>query len=116
MDTNLVLRDGTETFDADETLTAVEVGPMVRPLWLHVLVPQMGSGSLDVELEFNEDGSTELENKNMKQMTAAGYFSCEFFTQHKYLLVKLNNSGTVDMGAVKVWIDPAHRYDAPYNA
>ena len=117
MDTNLVLRSGSTHLTGDETLTAVEVGPMVHPLVLHVQVPVAPSGSLDVELEFGDAASfTEIDNANFKQITVAGHYSMPFFTWHKYLQVKLNNSGSVDFDHVKVWIDNAHRYDTPYNA
>jgi len=119
MDTNLVLRDGTSNLTADESLTAVLVGPMVKPLWLHVVVPSITStDTLDVELEFNDDGSTEIDNQNMKQITAAGHFAIPFFTLHNYLLVKLNitdvGGGGFSSGATKVWIDNASRYDGAY--
>lgn len=114
MDTNLVLRDGSTHLTADESLTAIVVGPMTRPMTLHVLVPEVSSGdTLDVELEFNDDGSTQIDNMNMKQITAAGNYSIPFITNHKYLLVKLNetDNGGPDFGHVKVWLSPASRYD-----
>jgi hypothetical protein len=120
MDTNLVLRDGSADLTADETLTSVKVGPMVRPMALCVQVPEVSSGdTLDVELEFCDASAstTEIYNMNMKQISAAGYYSIPFFTQLAYLQVKLNVTGSdVDLGATKVWIAPAHRYDSPYNA
>jgi hypothetical protein len=119
MDTNMVLRDGSTHLTADESLTAIVVGPMTRPLELMVLVPEVSAGdTLDVELEFNDDGSTQISNMNMKQISAAGLYSIPFFTHHKYLLVKLNetDNGGPDFGHVKVWIAPAHRADSPYNA
>jgi len=118
MDTNLVLRDGTVDFTADESLTAVKVGPMNRPLALHVYVPEVSAGgdTLDVELEFNDDGSTQIDNMNMTQISAAGMYSIPFYTHHKYLLVKLNGTdgggAALDLKGVKVWIAPAQRYDA----
>lgn len=119
MDTNLILRDGSTDLTGDESLTAVEVGPMLRPMELCVLVPEVSAGDvLDVELEFNDDGSTEIDNQNMKQITAAGFYHIPFFTHHKYLLVKLNetNNGGPDFGATKVWIEPASRYTGAYNS
>jgi hypothetical protein len=118
MDTNMVLRDGSADFTADESLTAVVVGPMTRPMTLCVMVPEVSAGgdTLDVELEFNDDGSTQIDNANMKQIAAAGMFTIPFYTNHKYLLVKLNGTdgggAALDLGAVKVWIAPAGRYDA----
>ncbi len=118
MDTNLVLRDGTSNLTADETLTSVLIGPMTRPMWLHVLVPSVSSGDvLDVELEFCEStaSTTEVYNMNMKQITAAGHFAIPFFTTLEYLQVKLNetDNGGPNFGATKVWIDLANRYDGP---
>lgn len=119
MDINLVLRDGTTDLTADETLTSVKVGPMTRPLWLHVLVPEVSaSDTLDVELEFcaASASTTEVYNMNMKQISAAGHFAIPFYTLLEYLQVKLNVTGSdVDLGATKVWIDTANRYDGPYN-
>ena len=120
MDTNLVLRDGTSDLEADESLTAVQVGPMTQPMWLHVLVPSItAADTLDVEIEFNDDGSTEIFNFNFKQIAAAGHYSEPFFTQHDYILVKLNitdvGGGGFSSGATKVWISPASRYTGAYN-
>lgn len=123
MDTNLELRDGTTNLTADETLTSTEVGPMVRPLWLHVVVPSITtSDTLDVELEFCDSTATttEVYNMNMKQITAAGHYAVPFFIAPplEYLQVKLNvtdvGGGGFSAGAVKVWIDNANRYDGPY--
>jgi len=125
MDTNFELRDGSTDLTADETLTSVQVGPMLRPLWLHILVPEIAEANdtIDVELEFCDSAAstTEVYNMNMKQITAAGHFSVPFFMAPtlEYLQVKLNitdaDSGSdFDAGAVKVWIDNANRYDGPY--
>lgn len=120
MDTNLVLRDGTTDLTADETLTSVKVGPMVRPMWLNVLVPAIAEASdtIDVELEFcDEDASTtQVYNMFMKQITAAGHYQIPFFTLEEYLQVKLDVTdadagGDFDAGAVKVWIASSGRYD-----
>lgn len=122
MDTNLVLRDGTSNLTADETLTTTLVGPMMKPLWLHVIVPSItATDTLDVELEFCATGATttEIYNMNMKQITAAGHYAIPFYTLLEYLQVKLNitdvGGGGFSAGAVKVWIDNANRYDGPYN-
>ena len=119
MDTNNVLRTGASALTADESLTAVQVGPMVQPLELCVLVPSITtSDTLDVEVEFNDDGSTEIANFNFKQISAAGFYHEPFFTHHDYLLVKLNqtDNGAPNFGAVKVWLAPVGRYDSDYNA
>lgn len=122
MDTNNVLRDGTSNLTADETLTTTLVGPMVKPLWLHVVVPSVSSGDvLDVEIEFCDAAAstTQISNFNFKQITAAGHYAEPFYTLHDYAQVKLNvtadSSAALSMGGVKVWIDNANRYDGPYN-
>lgn len=117
MDINTVLRDGTVSLTADETLTSFRVGPMKNPLWLHVLVPVVSSAdTLDVELEFCKAATptTEEYNMNMKQITALGHFSIPFITNLEYVQVKLNVTGSgIDLGATKVWIDTANRYNSP---
>jgi len=123
MDTNLELRDGSADLTADETLTSVQVGPMSRPMWLHLLVPSItATDTLDVELEFCDSAAstTEVYNMNMKQITAAGHYAVPFFMAPtlEYLQVKLNvtdvGGGGFSAGAVKVWIDNANRYNGPY--
>ena len=118
MDTNMILRDGTVHLTDDESLTAVVVGPMLRPMQLNVLVPEVSAGdNLDVELEFNDDGSTQIDSMNMENITVLGLYSIPFFTHHTYLLVKLETSNNTDLfGHVKVWISPVGRYDAPHDS
>lgn len=114
MDTNLVLRDGASLLTGDESLTAVVVGPMTRPMTLNMSwTASAASDYMDVELEFNDDGSTQIDNMNMKQQdfSVAGFCSIPFYTHHKYLLVKLNETGSVSC-YVKVWLSPVARYDA----
>ncbi len=115
MDTNLTLRDGSTHLTGDETLTSVLVGPMTRPLWLHIIVPEVSSGdTLDVELEFCTAAlpTTQVYNMNMPQIAAAGHFAIPFFTKEAYLQVKLNetDNGGPDFGHVQVWIDPSGRW------
>ena len=107
MDTNLMLRDGSTDLTGDETLTAVNIGPMVNPLYLHIDVPSVSSGdTLDVELEFLNSSSVEQVNSNIKQITALGKYVVPFFTNQPKLQVKLNetDNGGPNFGAVKVWI------------
>jgi hypothetical protein len=113
MDTNLTLRTGATNLEADETLTSVRVGPMQKPMWLIVIVPSVSAGEvLDVELEICDASAstTQVQNMNMTQITAAGTHQIPFFTQYEYLQVKLNitdNGGTVNLGATKVYLSPA---------
>jgi len=120
MDVNLILRDGTVNLTVDETLTTTLVGPMVHPLWLHVLVPAVvAATTLDVELEFCALAAptTEVYRMHMKQIGAVGYYSIPFYTILEHLQVKLDVTGTTpNFGGAKVWIAPAHRADMPYNA
>jgi hypothetical protein len=121
MDTNLVLRDGTSDLTGDETLTAVKIGPMTHPLWLHVLVPAVSSGDvLDVELEFCTEAlpTTEVYNMNFKQITALGHYAIPFYTLLESLQVKLNetDNGGPNFGGVKVWIDNANRNAEPVGS
>jgi len=125
MDTNLVLRDGSTNLTADETLTTIKIGPMVKPLWLHVLVPSItATDTLDVELEFclPASSTTEVYNMNMKQIDALGHYAIPFLMAPPctYLQVKLNitdvGGGGFSSGATKVWIDNANRYDGPYDS
>ncbi|HTY64323.1 MAG TPA: hypothetical protein VMG30_18885 [Acidobacteriota bacterium] len=123
MDANLLLRDGSTNLTADETLTATKIGPMVRPMYLHVLAPYVRSGdTLDVEAEFCDTGATttQISNMNMKQIVAAGHYCEPFFTLHDYIQIKLGvTAGTtaaLSMGAVKVWIDSSARCDEPRDS
>ncbi len=126
METNTVLRDGSTHLTGDETLTTLLVGPMIRPLWLHVLCPSDASNigathKLDVELEFctAAASTTEVYNMNMAQMTAAGHYSIPFFTKEAYVQVKLNvtddGGADLDLAHVKVWIAPSGRYTNAIN-
>jgi hypothetical protein len=111
MDTNSTLRTGATDLTADETLTSVRVGPMTRPMWLIVIVPEVSSGdTLDVELEFCDASAstTQVQNMNMAQISAAGVHQLQFITPYEYLQVKLNetDNGGPDFGAVKVYLSP----------
>lgn len=115
MDTNLVLRDGSANLTATEVLTAVTIGPMTRPLWLHIVAPA-GTGTsptLDAKLSFCTAAAptTEVYSESMKQIIAAGHYAVPFYTKEESLKVTLTVGGTTpNFGGVKVWIDPANRY------
>lgn len=117
MDTNLVLRAASAgDLTADETLTSVRIGPMVRPLWLHIITPTASTAdTLDIELEFCTSAAPTVEvyNMNMKQIGAASvHYAIPFYTMLGYLQVKLNvtdGGGGVNYGAVEVWIEPSSR-------
>lgn len=114
MEINTVLRTGASNLTGDETLTSTLVGPMSKPMWLIVIVPTVSaSDTLDVELEFCDTSAstTEVQNMNMTQITAAGVYQIPFFTLYEYLQVKLNltevGGGSLAFGATKVYISPA---------
>ena len=120
MDANLELRDGSMNLNSDEILTSTKIGPMDRPMYLHVLVPYIKSGDmLDVEAEFcdNDDPTAQISNMNMKQIVAVGHYCEPFFTHHDYIQVKLGvtpgTSQTASMGSVKVWVDNTASYGGP---
>lgn len=129
MDANLVLRDGTSDLTEDETLTSIEIGPVMnKPMFLHVLVPggSEASDTLDVELEFcaASASTTQVYNMNMPQIDANAtnqHYAIPFVTPLEYLQVKLSvtdaDAGTdFDAGGVKVWLDLANRYDSPLTS
>ena len=123
MDANLILRSGSTDLTADETLTSVRIGPMLRPMVLCVMTESASEASdtLDVELEFCDvsASTTQVYNMNTPQMdvSAAGAIvRVPFITQLEYLQVKLNvtdadSGGDFNAGGVKFWIESAARYN-----
>ena len=123
MDAKLLLRDGSTNLTADETLDTAKIGPMARPMYLHVLVPFVRPGdTLDVEAEFCGTGATttQISNMNMEQIVAAGHYCEPFFTLHEFIQIKLGvtagATATLSMGAVEVWIDNAARFDGSHGS
>lgn len=80
MDSNLVIRPAsTGNLTADEALTAINIEPMVRPLYLHTIIPSVSSGdTFNVKAEW-KDGSTVLSTVTSKQYSAAGHQVLELF-------------------------------------
>ena len=123
MDANLILRDGTSDLTADETLTSVKIGPMLRPMVLCVMTVDASEASdtLDVELEFCDSSATttQVYNMNSPQIDASAanqIVRVPFYTHLEYLQVKLNitdaDAGAdFNAGGCKVWIEPVTRYD-----
>jgi hypothetical protein len=112
MDANLVLRDGSANLTATETLTAVTVGPMHKPLWLYVLLPAVNAGTVTVKLAF-KNGATEYASTSLAAISAAGLIAVPFFTNQPSVVVSLTLAGGANAcGAAKVWIEPAGMYTA----
>lgn len=129
MDTNMILRTGATDLTADETLTTHLVGPMNRPLWIHVVTEHAcaASDKIDVEIELCAPAAstTQVANINCPQMdvsVAGVVMNFPFFAPPAltYAYVKLNitdaSGSGFNAGAVKVWIDNSGRYDGPYNS
>lgn len=128
MDTNLVLRDGSTHLTADETLTAVTIGPMTRPIWLHVITEAASEANdkIDVELEFCTAAAptTQVMNVNSPQMAVAVdsvHMAIPFIMppgltslQVKLDITDADGGGDFDAGHVKVWLDTTNRYAGAY--
>jgi hypothetical protein len=112
MDTNAVLRTGGTDLTADETLTDFDLGPMIDPLYLHVIIPEVSSGDvLDVTADFENVSGTTLQQTTIPQITAAGHYVCPIFCDHPSLTdlsvilnVTLDSTVAGDFGAVKVYL------------
>jgi hypothetical protein len=130
MDTNLELRDGSSDLTANETLTNVVIGPMVKPLWLHVLTEDASEtdDKLDTELEFctADAPTTQVMNENAPQMSvdsAGQHMAIPFIMppgltslQVKLAVTDADAGGDFNAGGVKVWIDTTNRYAGPYSS
>jgi hypothetical protein len=113
MDANTVLRAASAgNLTADETLTALALEPMTRPMYLIANVPAVSaSDSLVINAAFQNSGSTELMEVNRASITAAGVYSlpifCDMPTTSK-LVVTLDTTlvGTAagNFGAVEVYL------------
>ena len=130
MDTNMILRTGATNLTADETLTTICIGPMNRPMWIHVVTDAASEASdtLDVEIELCTAAATttQVANINCPQMDVSVdsvVMNFPFFAPPglTYAQVKLNITdndagGDFNAGGVKVWIDNSGRYDGPYDS
>ncbi len=114
MDTNLKFRAASAgNLIADETGAYKEIGPMVNPMVLCVHVPTASaSDTLDITMNFSDDGSTALEKLTMPQITAKGFFTMGFYSRRKYASVDPNVTGVdVNFGAVEIYPAPAGAYN-----
>jgi hypothetical protein len=117
-DNELMLRETTDgNLTADETLTAVDIGPMGAPLELYVNVPAIAEtdDTIDVTLNFQNSHGVTQESKTMKQITAAGLYHTQVFTPWDKLEVVLDvtdadTGSDFNAGTVEVWLAPCGRY------
>ena len=113
MDANTVLRaSGAGNLTGDETLTDLDLAPMVNPLYLHVNVPAVSTDDvLDVTLDFEDGSGNTLQQTTIPQISALGHYVCPIFCDHPSLTdlsVILNATATgtaaMNFGAVEVWL------------
>lgn len=111
MDTNAVLRAASVgNLTADETLTDFELTPMVKPLYLHIIVPAVSSGDvLDVTADFEDVSNNTLQQTTIPQITALGHYVCPLFCDHPSLtdlsvILNETDNGGPNFGAVVVYI------------
>ena len=111
MDTNLVLRAASVgDYTADETLTDMDLTPMVTPLYLHLIIPAVSSGDvLDVTADFENVSNTTLQQTTIPQITAAGHYVVPLFCDHPSLtdlsvILNQTDNGAPNFGAVVVYI------------
>lgn len=113
MDTNLVLRLASAgNLTGDETLTDIDLTPMVRPLYLHVIVPAVSTDDvLDITADFENSSNTTLQQTTIPQISAAGKYVIPLFCDHPSLsdlsvILNATATGTAAMnfGAVVVYI------------
>lgn len=116
MDSNLVLRAASAgNLTGDSTLTDVDLKPMDKPLYLHVLVPSVSTDDvLDVTADFEDADGNTLQQTTIPQITAAGHYVIPLFCDHPSLtdlsvILDATATGTAAMsfGAVVVWISNA---------
>ncbi len=113
MDANLVLRAASVgNLTGDETLTDVDLTPMVNPLYLHIIVPAVSTDDvLDITADFENASNTTLQQTTIPQISAAGKYVVPLFCDHpdlSDLSVILNTTATgtaaMNFGAVVVYI------------
>ncbi len=113
MDANLVLRLASAgNLTGDETLTDVDITPMVNPLYLHLMIPAVSTDDvLDVTADFENVSGTTLQQTTIPQISAAGHYVVPIFCDHPDvtdLSVILNATATgtaaMNFGAVVVYI------------
>lgn len=113
MDANLVLRAASAgNLTGDETLTDLDLTPMVNPLYLHLMIPAVSTDDvLDVTADFENVSGTTLQQTTIPQISAAGHYVVPLFCDHPDvtdLSVILNATATgtaaMNFGAVVVYI------------
>lgn len=112
MDTNLSLRLASAgNLTADETLSDVLLGPMVKPVYLHTNIPSVSSGdTFNVQAAFKA-GSTVLKTDKSAEYSVAGHYVLEIFCDAPTLtkLVVTNDvtkdtTAAASFGAVVQWL------------
>lgn len=113
MDSNLVLRASSAgNLTGDETLTDMDLTPMVRPMYLHVIVPSVSTDDVfTVTLDFENASNTTLQQTTIPAISAAGHYVCPIFCDHPSLtdlsvILDCTATGTAAMsfGAVEVYV------------
>jgi len=114
MDENLILRDGTEDLEENETLDTVTIGPMLNPMWLLVDVPDDSNvgDALDITGTYKDaDGDNAGGTFTMAQIAGKGHYAVPFFSRQPQLSVALKVTGVgVNFGEVTVAIATADLY------
>lgn len=113
MDANLVLRAASAgNLTGDETLTDLDLTPMVNPFYLHLMIPAVSTDDvLDVTADFENVSGNTLQQTTIPQISAAGHYVVPLFCDHPDvtdLSVILNATATgtaaMNFGAVVVYI------------
>lgn len=118
MDANAVLRAASAgNLTGDETLTDFDLGPMIDPLYLHIIVPAVSTDDvLDITADFENGSGTTLQQTTIPQISAAGKYVIPLFCDHPDLTdlsVILNATATgtaaMNFGAVVVYLSNSRR-------
>lgn len=101
MDANTVLRAASAgNLTADENLTDFALDPMVRPIYLHTIVPSVSSGDTFNVTAVFKAGSTTLKTEKSAEYAAAGHYVLEVFCDAPTLTkVSVTNDVTKDTSA-----------------
>lgn len=113
MDTNLVLRAASAgNLTGDATLTDLPLGPMIDPLYLHVIVPSVSTDDvLGVTADFEDVSNNTLQQTTIPAISVAGHYVVPLFCDHPSLAdlsvildATATGSAAMSFGAVVVYI------------